>query len=85
MKSASPDGPVGLTGPCWYTASSGGDTEVTPGEVTSLRNHLSGCLSHRGRWFHWRRRTDVLLAFVASRLITTALAMGLVAAVVWLL
>ena len=82
MKSARP---TGAPGPCWYTASLGGSADTTPNELSSLQAHLSGCLAVRGRWFHWRRRTDALLNFVAARLITTALALGLVAALVWLL
>jgi hypothetical protein len=75
----------GASGPCWYTSSLGGSPDTTPNELSSLQDHLSGCLAMRGRWFHWRRRTDALLSFVAARLITTALALGLVAALVWLL
>lgn len=73
------------SGPCWYTASMGGDTGVTPGELTSLRDHLSGCLATRGRLFHLQRHTDAVLGFMAGRLITSVVVVGLVAALVWLL
>jgi len=82
MKSARPPG---ASGPCWYTASSGGDTNITPHELSSLQHHLNGCLATRGRWFHVWRRAESLLGFVAARLITTALALALVLALAWLI
>lgn len=82
MKSARP---TGAPGPCWYTASLGGSTDISPHEISSLQNHLSGCLAVRGRWFHLRRQADALLNFVAARQVTTAVALGMVAALVWLM
>lgn len=81
----SPTKPDGPEGPNWYTASSGASPDPTPHELSALQEHLRRCRAMRGRLFHLRRRTDSVLDFAAARLITTVLALLLLAGLLWLL
>jgi hypothetical protein len=70
-----------LDGPCWSTASFGGDTEPSPLEVGALGEHMHACNGSKGRMFGVHRALHVVHGFVAARFVTTlVLAAVLVAA-----
>ena len=77
--------PPGTTGPCWYTASSGGATSLSPHELQALQHHVDGCRAACGRCFRLRQRLDLVMDVVAARRVTTALVLGLALSAAWLL
>lgn len=63
----------------WSTASFADAADTSPMELSALSDHLGLCHGARGRWFTLRCAADALHGFMASRLVTTVLLVGLLA------
>jgi hypothetical protein len=61
----------------WSTASFGGNAETSPMELSSLGDHLGACKSPRGHLFALRCASEFTRGFMASRFVTTWLAIAL--------
>jgi len=57
--------------PFWSTASFGDTVDTTPGELSSLGEHLTLCQSGSGRLFNMRCIAEATHRFVAGRMVTT--------------
>lgn len=66
-------------GGCWSTACVGDAGDTSPAELSLLGEHLQACRLHHGRWFEFRCAADATGGFVASRLITSLLVLGVLA------
>ena len=61
----------------WSTASFGNAADTTPMELSALGEHLDTCHGERGRLFGLRCKADVVRGFVATRFVTSLLAVAL--------
>jgi hypothetical protein len=66
-----------LAGPCWSTSSFGAAPDPSPTELSSLGEHLDVCRRLRGRLFALKCNAQALHGFVAVRVVTTLVAVGL--------
>jgi hypothetical protein len=62
----------------WATSSIDGAAETSPMELSVLGAHVDRCNGSRGRWFELQCAADALVAFLAPRLVTTLVVVGLV-------
>ncbi len=62
----------------WSTASYGDAANTSPMELSALSDHLDLCHGARGRLFSVRCAADTVHRFMAARLVTTVLLLGLV-------
>ena len=60
----------------WTTASYGDAAHTSPMELSALSDHLGACHDSRGRLFTLRCVADALHRFMASRLVTTVVLLG---------
>lgn len=70
-----------IVAPRWSTSSFADGADVSANELSALGRHLSLCRGLQGRWFRARCALDLVHAFLATRLVTTALAIVLLAAI----
>lgn len=63
--------------PAWSTASFGGSTDTSPGELDALGAHLSHCSAAHGRFFAVHCAAERMNAYVSTRLITTLVVVAL--------
>ncbi len=63
--------------PRWSTACFGAAADASPTELSLLGDHLQACRSLCGRLFALRCAAEAAGAFVAARLVTSALALAL--------
>ena len=61
----------------WSTASFGDAASTSPMELSALSDHLDLCHGARGRLFTVRCAADALHRFMASRLVTTVVLLGM--------
>lgn len=66
-------------GPCWSTAAFGEAADASPLELSLLGEHLQACRSLCGRLFALGCAAEAALAFLAARIVTTLLAVALLA------
>ena len=57
----------------WSTASFGGDTETSPGELLLLGDHLGACKHPHTRLFALQCMAEATRGFLAARFVTTML------------
>lgn len=69
----------------WSTASIGDAADTSPAELSELGEHLGHCRRWSGRLFTLQCRAQRLHAFVAGRIVTTLVVVGLLYAAAWLL
>ncbi len=72
--------------PTWSTASFGAPADTTPGELSTLGEHLKLCRGNSGRSFALLCGADKVHGFVASRMVTTLVLLVAVACaglVIW--
>jgi len=62
----------------WATASFADSADTTPMELSALGAHVDRCNGLRGRLFRLQCAADAMIAFVASRFVTTAVIVALV-------
>ncbi len=63
----------------WSTASFADAADTSPMELSALSDHLDQCHGARGRLFTVRCAADAVHRFMASRLVTTVLLVGVLA------
>lgn len=61
----------------WSTVSFGGAADTSPIELSSLGDHLGICKSPNGHWFAMHCAGEAMRGFVASRFVTTVVAIAL--------
>lgn len=61
----------------WSTMSFGGTADTSPMELSSLGDHLGICKSPNGHWFALHCAGEAMRGFVASRFVTTVVAVAL--------
>jgi hypothetical protein len=59
----------------WSTASFGDSVDTSPGELSTLGEHLGRCRGTHARWFALRCGAESMHRFVASRVVTTLVVM----------
>jgi hypothetical protein len=64
--------------PSWSTAAFGDAADTSPMELSELGDHLDRCRGSRGRMFGVRCAADAMHGFVASRIVTTLVAVTLI-------
>jgi hypothetical protein len=69
----------------WATASFADTADTTPMELSALGAHVDRCNGSRGRMFRLRCAVDSAIAFLAPRIVTTAVIVALVFGVASLL
>jgi hypothetical protein len=72
--------PKALDGPCWSTASYGGNTDTSPLELGALGEHMQVCKVSKGRLFGLHRAAHQVHGFVAARFVTSLLLAALLIA-----
>ena len=70
-----------FTAPRWSTASFGEAADTSPMELSALGEHLSLCRSLSGRLFALRYRAALMHGVIASRFVTTVVAVVLLGSV----
>lgn len=70
------------TGRFWSTASFGGNTETSPGELLLLGDHLGSCKSPHRHLFALQCMAEVTRGFLAARLVTTMIGVTVLIGVV---
>ena len=66
----------------WSTASFGGNTETSPGELLSLGDHLGTCRNPHRHLFALQCIAEATRGFLAARFVTTTIGLAaLIAAV----
>lgn len=58
---------------CWPTASFGDSVDTSPGELSTLGEHLGRCRGAHARWFALRCGAEAVHRFFAARVVTTLL------------
>jgi hypothetical protein len=69
----------------WATASFADTADTTPMELSALGAHVDRCNGSRGRMFRLQCAIDSMIAFLAPRIVTTAVIVALVFGVASLL
>lgn len=69
----------------WSTASDGGEAHTQPAELQALGDHLGHCRAQGRRLFALQCGGEAMHRFVASRLMTTLLAVSLLIGIAVLL
>lgn len=75
-------GATPLAGPTWSTSCLHDGPAAPPTEPGALDEHLRACLGGRRRLFVLRCGADTVHAFVAGRLVSSAVVLALLAAVI---
>jgi len=71
--------------PSWSTASFGDTADTSPMELSALGEHLGTCQGSRGRLFALHCVAEAMHGFVATRLVTTLMAVALLIGITTLL
>ncbi len=64
----------------WSTASFGGNTETSPGELLSLGDHLGTCRNPHKHWFALQCMAESTRGFLAARFMTTMIGVAVLIA-----
>ena len=67
--------------PSWSTSSFGHKTDTSPGELSSLGEHLNLCQGQRGRLFSLHCLAEATHGVLAARFVTTLVGIALLFAV----
>jgi hypothetical protein len=68
-------------GPRWVTSSFGQPADTSPGELSSLGEHVARCRGAHGHWVALRCGAERLAGFVNTRRVSVAVIVG---AIAWL-
>jgi hypothetical protein len=63
-------------GPRWVTSSFGRPADTSPGELTSLGEHVARCRGAHGHWVALRCGAERLAGFVDTRRVSAAAIVG---------
>jgi hypothetical protein len=77
-QAAGPSGAAGRSRPFWATSAIDGDADTLPMDLSALGAHVDRCNGLRGPMFGLQCAADTLSGFLASRIVTTLVAIAIV-------